>query len=141
MANFEEAIRTVLRHEGAAPPAEQSLPDGKRGEQIALCSDCFHDQGLRLNSARMGLLDGSVCPNCGSTAGWKLTVQSVGALAHLFFVWGTIRRFDYGAAPAVQFNNVQPTSISTSPWFEADLRLIEKTINVGFFRYGQGSGW
>jgi len=47
-----------------------------------------------------------------------------------------MRRHDYGAAPKVQFNSVQSTSISTSPWLEADLRLIEKAINVGFFRYG-----
>ena len=38
--------------------------------------------------------------------------------------------------PRVQFNEHQSTSISTSPWFEADLRKIEKAIGVGFFYYG-----
>ena len=36
----------------------------------------------------------------------------------------------------MQFNEHQSTSISTSPWFEADLRKIEKAIGVGFFYYG-----
>jgi len=129
MANFESALRTVLSHEGGNPA------EGK-GEEILLCSDCFHDQGLHLSSRRTGIPDDSVCPNCGSTSGRKLTLDSVGALAQLFFVWGTIRRYDYGAAPAVQFNRSQSTSIEISPWLEADLRLIERTINVGFFHYG-----
>lgn len=134
MADFEKAIREVLKNEGGNPWAGQSQTE-QRGK-IALCSDCFHDQGLRLNSERLGILDDSPCPNCGSTSGTKLTTELVQALAQLFFVWGTIRRSRYGAAPVVQFNNSQSTCISTSDWFEPDLRLIEKTINVGFFYYG-----
>jgi hypothetical protein len=84
----------------------------------------------------MGMLDDCPCPNCGSTSGKKLTTELVEALAYVFFVWGTIRRYEYGAAPAVQFNSAQSTSISTSDWFEADLRLIERTLKVGFFYYG-----
>lgn len=66
----------------------------------------------------------------------KLSSQSVGVLAQQFFVWGTIRRFEYGACPAVQFNKQQPTSIDVAPWLEPDLRLIERTLQVGFFHYG-----
>jgi hypothetical protein len=33
------------------------------------------------------------------------------------------------------FNEQQSTCIGTSPWFEVDLRLIEKAIGVGFFYY------
>lgn len=51
-------------------------------------------------------------------------------------VWGTVHRCEYGAAPILQFNEHQSTCISTSPWFEADLRKIEKAIGVGFFYYG-----
>jgi hypothetical protein len=36
----------------------------------------------------------------------------------------------------VQFNEHQSTNIDTSPWFEPDLRLIEKAIGIGFFYYG-----
>ena len=103
---------------------------------FALCSNCFQDQGLRLDAARLGLVDNSVCPNCGAKTGRKLSRDLIGNLAHKFFVWGTIQRQNYGAAPVVQFNEHQSTSIDTSPWFEPDLRLIEKAIGVGFFYYG-----
>ena len=103
---------------------------------VSLCSDCFRDQGLRLEAERIGLVNSAVCPNCGSTTGSKLSADLVGALAHRFFFWGTLKRSDYGARSLVAFNEHQSTSISTSPWFEEDIRLIEKTIGVGFFYYG-----
>ena len=103
---------------------------------IILCSNCFQDQGLKLDAAQIGGEDSSPCTNCGSTSGSKLSRGLVEALAHRFFVWGTLNRCEYGAAPVVQFNQHQSTSISTSPWFEEDIRLIEKAIGVGFFYYG-----
>jgi hypothetical protein len=60
----------------------------------------------------------------------------LGALAHRFFVWGTLHRCDYGAAPLVQFNDHRATEIDSAPWFEADLRLIGQLLGVGFFYYG-----
>jgi hypothetical protein len=103
---------------------------------IALCSDCFQDQGLHLDAERIGIADDSACPSCGSSTGRKLNPKLIAVLAQRFFVWGTLNRCDYGGAPVIQFNEHQSTCISTSPWFEADLRLIEKTIGVGFFYYG-----
>jgi len=102
----------------------------------ALCSNCFQDQGLRLDAEWIGIEDASACPKCGGTTGRKLTSDLVAELTHRFFVWGTLHRFDYGAAPMVQFNTHQSTSIDTSPWFEPDLRLIEEVLGVGFFYYG-----
>ncbi len=103
---------------------------------IILCSDCFLDQGLKLDAARIGIAEDSPCPNCGAPSGRKLSKDMVAFLAHQFFVRGTIHRGDYGAAPVVQFNEHQRTSIDTSPWFEPDVRLIEKAIGVGLFYYG-----
>ena len=103
---------------------------------IRLCSDCFYDQGLRLTAIKIGVEDNSPCPTCGSQTGKKLNIDLIAQLAHRFFVWGTIHRSKYGAAPRVQFNAKQSTSISTSPWFEDDIRKIEKAIGVGFFYYG-----
>lgn len=104
--------------------------------QYLLCSECFSDHGLRLDAQRIGVTEASICPNCGASAGAKLTKDLVEALSHRFFVWGTLHKCDYGAAPIVQFNSHQSTSISAPPWLEPDLRLIEKTISVGFFHYG-----
>ncbi len=103
---------------------------------VVICSECFLDQGLRLDAERIGAVASSACPNCGSTIGHKLSADLIVALAHRFFVWGTLNRCDYGAAPIVQFNQHQSTSIRSSPWFEQDIRLIERSIGVGFFYYG-----
>jgi hypothetical protein len=103
---------------------------------FVLCSDCFKDQGLRLDAIAIGVEDNTTCPNCGSSIGRKLSADLVEALAHRFFVWGTLQRVEYGAAPVVQFNNHQKTSINAAPWFEPDLHLIEKRLGVGFFHYG-----
>jgi hypothetical protein len=104
--------------------------------ETVLCSDCFKDEGLSLDATSLGVMDDTTCSNCGSRNGRKLPEQLIAALAHRFFVWGTLHRCEYGAAPLVQFNDRQSTSINTSPWLEADLHLIEKALGVGFFLYG-----
>lgn len=101
-----------------------------------LCSNCFSDQGLRLDAERIGEEADSNCPNCGQVSGRKLTRDTAVALAYRYFVWGTLHKCEYGAAPVVQFNEHQKTSISTSPWFEKDIELISNTLGVGFFYYG-----
>lgn len=101
-----------------------------------LCSDCFSDEGLRINALQIGIESDSQCINCGSSAGRKLNRELVEHLAQRFFVRGTISRTTFGAAPIIQFNDRQRTSISVLPWTEPDLRLFEKTLGVGFFRYG-----
>src|SRR5438093_5932424 len=103
---------------------------------LTICSDCFHDEGLRLDSEQIGIAEKSRCPNCGSSNGKKLNADRVAMLAHRFFVWGTLQRCDYGAAPLVVFNQHQSTNINTSPLFEPDIHLIERTLGVGFFYYG-----
>jgi hypothetical protein len=106
------------------------------GNEAVLCSNCFHDQGLRLDSFTIGIETDSICPNCGSKDGRKLDKDLTMHLAHRFFVRGTIHRTHFGAAPIIQFNEHQRTSISAAPWFEPDLRLFERAIGVGFFHYG-----
>jgi len=101
-----------------------------------VCSECFTDQGLRLDAERLGAADSNPCPNCGATNGYKLSADRLADLAGRFFVWGSLQRAAYGAAPRIQFNEHQTTSISVPSWLEADMRLIERTLHVGFFLYG-----
>ena len=102
-----------------------------------LCSRCFSNDGLRLSAEEIGLLDNSVCPNCRATDGRKLTRYLIRLLAYRFFVWGTLHRTPYGAAPLVQFNERHaPDLVAASPWPEEDMRLIERAVGIGFFRYG-----
>jgi hypothetical protein len=130
---FEHAFNYVLQGQGTN--IQELIAADDFGEPV-LCSNCFNDEGLRLSSARIGQRDMSKCQNCGSQDGMKLSRKSLALLTQQFFVWGTIHRSKYGAAPVVQFNKRRPTSVEVAPWLEPDLRLIEKTLQIGFFRYG-----
>lgn len=103
-----------------------------------LCSNCFKDEGLRIDAAKHGLELPGDCPSCRSSEGKKLTRKHIDALAWRFFVGGTTIRCKYGAAPLIQFNESHfgKSDISPSPWLEKDIKLIEGTIRVGFFHYG-----
>jgi hypothetical protein len=101
------------------------------------CSECFHDQGLRLDAQRLGVDDLAACPNCGATGGRKLNSVRLATLTHQFFVWGSQLRCEYGAAPQIQFNQRQNTSITMPSWLEADIGLIERALCVDFFHYGR----
>lgn len=105
---------------------------------ILLCSECFTDEGLKIDAAKNGLATLGICPNCGHSEGKKLTKEHIEALAWHFFVGGTTIRAEYGAAPVIQFNpqHYGKTEISPSPWLKNDIALIEETTKMGFFYYG-----
>lgn len=102
-----------------------------------LCSDCFTDEGLRIDADKIGLKLSDSCPNCNSFEGKKLTKKLIERLAWLFFVSGTTIRCDYGAAPVIQCNEHRygKSDISPSPWLENDIKLIEDAAKIGFFHY------
>jgi hypothetical protein len=103
-----------------------------------LCSSCFHDQGLRLDSARLGADDPAPCPNCGQTLGKKLDKERLETLAHRFFVHGSLIRPKYGGHPGLQFNDRRypEDSVEFPSWLVADARLIADTLKIGIFLYG-----
>jgi len=105
--------------------------------QPLLCSNCFADEGLRIDAFKNGLEQEGPCPNCASPNGRKLTKQHVRSLAWKFFVSGTTIRTEYGAAPAIQFNehHYGKSDISPSPWLKKDIELIEHAVKIGFFHY------
>ena len=101
-----------------------------------ICSNCFNNEGLKLDAERLGIKNDRLCPNCNSKVGKKLDIDSIETLAHRFFVKGTLFRTDYGGAPLIQFNDKQKTSVKFSDWLENDSRLFEKILKIGFFHYG-----
>jgi hypothetical protein len=105
--------------------------------QPLLCSNCFVDEGLRIDAVKLGLDQGGDCPNCKSPSGRKLTKELIQRLAWRFFVGGTTLRFEYGAAPVIQCNehHYGKSDISPSPWLKNDIRLIEDAAKIGFFHY------
>lgn len=68
-------------------------------EPFIACSNCFIDEGLRLDARRLGEEDSSLCPRCATNDGRMLTSDGLAMLANHFFVRGSVHRFEYGAAP------------------------------------------
>lgn len=89
-----------------------------------------------MDAWRLGKEDGAKCPICGEHGGKKLDEKSLADLAHRFFVWGSLHKSDFGAAPVIQFNQHQKTSINVPQWLRSDVQLFESLLGVGFFHYG-----
>ena len=104
---------------------------------ILLCSDCFHDEGLKIDAYKIGINNNDKCPKCNSTSGHKLTKGLVQDLCYSFFVRGTILKFEYGGVPLIQFNpqHFRKTDIDVSPWLVDDVKLIEQAGEIGLFYY------
>ena len=105
-------------------------------EAPVVCAHCFIDTGLRLDAARIGRDVVGACPNCAAEGHKKLPLAGLEALAHRYFVWGSMWRAKYGAAPLIQFNEHQKTSIELKPWLAQDVQIFERLLGVGFFHYG-----
>jgi hypothetical protein len=103
-----------------------------------ICSNCFNDEGLRLNSLMFGEITNSQCINCGSTEGYKLTEGAARQLADVFFVQGTLTKLKYGGFPEIQFNDYhyQKSDIEVPEWLKGDIKLLEEAGKIGFFYYG-----
>jgi hypothetical protein len=104
-----------------------------------LCSNCFSDEGLKLDAIQIGILSGENCPNCKSKDGRKLDKETLEQLADRFFVRGTTTKFYYGAAPLLQFNELQYNNncnVQLPSWLHQDKTLIENALKIGFFHYG-----
>ena len=105
-------------------------------EDLVACSTCFTNEGLRLDAERLGESDSSTCPRCAAVGGRKLNSERLITLAQHFFVWGSLWRYKYGAAPAVQFNDRRKTDLAMPRSLRADAALFEDILGIGFFSYG-----
>ncbi|HGH7222175.1 TPA: RES family NAD+ phosphorylase [Klebsiella pneumoniae] len=101
-----------------------------------LCSECFKDEGLRLLADKIGFLCNDKCENCHSHSGHKLDKERLIYLADRFYRAGTLQRFDYGAAPAITFNEMQKTSVNFDEILNEDTKLLSLHTGMVFFHYG-----
>lgn len=132
---IEHIVEEIRQFEGDSNVTTEEA-DGD--ESVLLCSNCFVDTGLRIDAFKHGINQESVCPNCNSSDGRKLTKKLILGMAWRFFVRGTTIRGNYGAAPAIQINEYHygRSDIRPSPWLENDIKLIEEAVKIGFFHYG-----
>lgn len=134
MTNFEEAHKKLIAIQGKA---DQLISENENSD-VVLCSNCFRDEGLKLDSCIIGIDDKTKCPTCSSENGHKLTKELVQKLVYRFFVRGTIEKCEYGGFPLIQFNeqHFNNSDINVSPWLSEDVKLIEKAGEIGLFYYG-----
>ena len=105
-------------------------------ESSVACSNCFINEGLRLDAERLGEDDASRCPRCEANDGRKLGRGRLAMLAQHFFVWGSVHRVDYGAAPRIQFNDRRKTDMDMPDSLRSDASVFEDGLGIGFFLYG-----
>ncbi len=103
-----------------------------------LCSECFKNEGLRLNAWRCGSDSEEMCNNCQSNKGRNLDKDQANSLVMDFFVRGTVVRAKYGAAPMLAFNEHHAGFIETSTPKDLidDVKLISNYLSIGIFNYG-----
>ena len=107
-----------------------------QSEAFVACSNCFTNQGLKLDAERLGTSDSANCPKCMTTDGLKLTSDRLITLAQHFFVWGSVHKTKYGSAPVIQFNDRRETDITMPNYLCNDVALFESVLGIGFFKYG-----
>jgi len=108
------------------------------GARPPLCSNCLTDTGLRLDAEACGIVNALPCPNCASRVGKRLTKQLIDYLTYRFFVRGSVIKYQYGAAPGLQFNThkFRKGDYRPSKWLERDLNLLSEAGGFGVFHYG-----
>jgi len=131
-SGFDFFLEMIMMQEGG------SIQYDEANLYTVLCSDCFKDEGLKIDAYRIGIEDDLECPNCSSATGHKLNLKILNDLCYRFFVRGTNRKTPYGGSPLIQFNEYffNKTEIDISPWLKEDVKLIERIGKVGFFYYG-----
>lgn len=95
MADFDKIKEHILSFEGDSSHHVKKKVDNI----VLLCSNCFSNEGLRIDAAKVGFENGDSCPNCRSVSGRKLTKVLIKKLCHRFFVRGTITRCKFGGSP------------------------------------------
>lgn len=103
---------------------------------IAVCSLCFKDQGLRWVAEAHGFRMDTPCPRCGLPEGIKLDRKAVRLSMRAFLSLGTLSRGTYGGAPALVCNPRQATSIELAEWANGDLALLSEVSGWGVVEYG-----
>ena len=110
--------------------------------EFLLCSECFSNEGLKRDAFKIGSVHDSICPNCDSIWGNKLTADQLENLCYSFFIRGSTSKSDYGSASLFQFNDFHyhKTDLQIPKWLDEDIKLIEKICKLRFF-YNTPKTW
>jgi hypothetical protein len=102
-----------------------------------MCSDCFDDEGLRLEAERIGKMNNGQCPKCNSPAGFSLDRSALEELQAQFFSRSTAMQ-QYQVPVAVlgtsDDDSIPDDDIQMRPETQHDWLLIKDAIGGRLFR-------
>ena len=96
---------------------------------IVCCSDCFNNEGLRLEAIKLGVRQGK-CPRCGSVTGLVLDENQCGDLLERFFVAGSRSIGAFGVSPYMNGMG-NPHGIQFDSTLHEDLETLTKIDSLG----------
>ena len=116
--------------------------DDNSKQEFIICSNCFKDEGLKIDAKQIGIKNDEPCKECKSKEGAKLTKDLTRDLCYRFFVRGTIEKCEYGGFPLIEMNEqyFNQSDIDVSPWLINDVKTIEKAGEIGLFYLVQDFG-
>lgn len=103
---------------------------------MVVCSNCFHDIGLKKEAEKIGKNDNTTCPFCKSTTGKKLNKDDVEELCDTFFVRGSFHKTMFGGASVLMFNNLGGSdNIKCIKTLKQDIKFLNTHFNINVFYY------
>src|SRR6059058_3309200 len=96
---------------------------------VVCCSDCFNNQGLRLEAIRLGSQHGR-CPRCGSETGSGLSEDQCGELLERFFIEGSRSIGSFGISPYMSGAG-NPHRIEFDSTLQSDFETIMGIDSLG----------
>lgn len=124
MNSDSQVVSNVTRH--------GQKPAGRRHQKYAsdqtiepphfiICSDCFKNEGLRIEAERLGIKSDRPCSHCGSTEGAKFSTGTLETLLRNFFVAGSVPPNVGGFAPLYEVFSRWPKALLG----DSDRKLID----------------
>lgn len=102
-----------------------------------LCSECFKNEGLKLEAQKIGYDDNNVCNNCTSSTGKKLVKEQLCLLMQRFFLHGSVPQNIGGYASIYRLSdNPGMESVKFKSALQLDYELIREWTGLVLFHYG-----
>ncbi len=101
------------------------------------CSNCFGDFGLRATASRYAKTSNAACPNCGSTTGSKLSLESLEQVCVEFFQYGSSFKGRGWLASQIVVNDTERDYDLFGPdALRKDIVLLSTSFGIKCFFYG-----
>jgi hypothetical protein len=96
-----------------------------------VCSECFKNEGLRLEARKLGKFRTGTCGHCGSQEGVSLNGDQCAELIYSFFVKGAVGLASWGLSPYKSGFVGNPHNLHFDPTLEPDFQLLLSVPELG----------